>query len=403
MATITDYLKQWGQQLNQGMQGMGPALERGMENPLTHAGLGIYAGSMNGGPGAVPGFLQGMQGFNQVKAQKSAEEDRKLMRELQQGQLGRLKSKDESEEARRRAIIQSLKNNPDMLANNPLARQILMATGDPSELQGIGALGGGGMTPYQQESLNLRREQMQQGREVTPYQQAQIDRWKSQQTEMTPYQQAQVGQWQSENARKEAEAQRGATAARQKSMGSANALDAKFQGATAELDKLSEKLNQFQQSPGFRSVYGPFGKQTEQLVDKTGALVAPAAANALAARDEIMAMGGLSRMMDLKGSGVSLGQVTEAEHKLLQQSFGNLKAAQTEEAAAQRIKELQDNISTVKQRLTQAYQSDRSLYDVQGGEDESRDFQDAQRALQARPDMRDEINRRLMQKYGRGL
>lgn len=363
MATIADYLKQWGQQLNQGMQGMAPALERGMQNPLTHAGLGIYAGSMNGGPGAVPGFLQGMQGFNQVKAQQSAEEDRKLMRELQQGQLGRLKAKDESEEARRRAVIQSLQNNPDMLANNPLARQVLMATGDPSELQGLGGLAPQAMTPYQQESLNLRREQMQQGRDVTPYQQAQIDRWKSQQTEMTPYQQAQVRQWELESQRKGAEASRGATEATRKTMGSVNDLDTKFQGATAELDKLGAKLNQFSQMPGFGAVYGRFGKATEKLVENTGAMVAPAAANALAVRDEILAMGGLSRMLDLKGSGASLGQVTEAEHKLLQQSFGNLKAAQTEEEAAGRVKELMNNVNAVKQRLTQAYRADRSLYE----------------------------------------
>lgn len=364
MATIADYLKQWGQQLNQGMQGMAPALERGMQNPLTHAGLGIYAGSMNGGPGAVPGFLQGMQGFNQVKAQRSAEEDRKLMRELQQGQLGRLKAKDESEEARRRAVIQSLQNNPDMLANNPLARQVLMATGDPSELQGLGGLVPQGMTPYQQESLNLRREQMQQGREVTPYQQAQIDRWRSQQTEMTPYQQAQVQQWQAESQRKEAETQRAAAMSRQKTLGTVNDLDAKFQGATAELDRLSAKLNQFVQMPGLSTVYGRAGKQAEKLVEKTGTLLAPDVANAITMRDEIMAMGGLSRLMDLKGSGVSLGQVTEAEHKLLQQSFANLRGAQTEEAAAQRIKELMENVNAVKQRITQAYQADRSLYDA---------------------------------------
>lgn len=412
MASIADYLRQFGGQMNQGLQGLRPALEQGFANPLTHAGLGIMMGSQQGGPGAAAGFMQGMHGYNQFAGQQAQIEDQKAMRQLQAAQLARMGKQDEREDTSRKVLMDALRNNPQMLADNPLARTVLESTGDPSQLQGLGGLMPRAPTPmgeYQAGLLDLQRQRL--GLDQMRYgDTADIQR---QRVEMEGKRAGlderrldldarRVGSMEAAEQRAASTAQRQAMADQQKKLISANALDAKYKGAIAELDNYDKRLKEFAEMPGFSTAFGAAGMLAEKYPTATG-MISPETNNAIARRKELQAQGMLSALLELSGAGVSLAPISNADAEALKAKAGNLEAAQTPAAAKRATDEMRAQLDATKRRIAEAYQADRALYEVQGGADESRDFQDAQRALQARPDMRDEINRRLMQKYGRGL
>ena len=65
---------------------------------------------------------------------------------------------------------------------------------------------------------------------------------------------------------------------------------------------------------------------------------------------------GLDELQSLKASGTTLGQVTEAEHRLLQSVMGNLKQSQSQDQFTQNLQRLKTTLADVKQRRQQAAQ-----------------------------------------------
>lgn len=130
------------EKLSQGTQAAGPQLERGLANPLTHAGLGIMLGSQQGNP--LAGFAQGMQNYGGFAQQ--AMQARRFQ-----------KQEEEEEEAKRlrQMQIDYMKSNPQILEKlrqtNPLAAAQIEMTGDIASIKGLQHFGD---DPYKQAQMS---------------------------------------------------------------------------------------------------------------------------------------------------------------------------------------------------------------------------------------------------------
>lgn len=376
MASIADYLRQFGGQIDQRMQGLRPALEKGFANPLTHAGLGIMMGSERGGPGAAAGFMQGMQGYNQFAAQQAQMQDQQMMRQLQAAQLSRLERGDKNEEATRRAVMEALRGNPQLLANNPLARTVLETTGDPSQLQGLGGLMPKEPTPmgeYQAGLLDIQRQRL--GLDAQRYgESSEIQRMRAEMEgkragldeRRLGLDERRVSNMEAASARAAEKEARAAQAAQQKNLISRNDLKGKYDAAMAELDQYASRLDQFTKMKDFDMGFGPTGMLAEKYPGASSVL-APGVLDVHARRKEIAAQGGLTSLVELKGAGANLTPVSNTDLQVLQQKAGNLETAQSAEQARQIAKEMREQIERTKQRVTDAYKADSSLYDVDTG------------------------------------
>jgi hypothetical protein len=67
-------------------------------------------------------------------------------------------------------------------------------------------------------------------------------------------------------------------------------------------------------------------------------------------------------LVDLKGAGASLAPISNTDAEALKAKAGNLEAAQSWESAQKAVADIRAQIAATRQRVTQAYQADRSLY-----------------------------------------
>jgi ribosomal protein L1 len=117
---------------------------------------------------------------------------------------------------------------------------------------------------------------------------------------------------------------------------------------TYNLDMVSAKANALAKHPGLGKITGMVGAFPNMPGSE--------AANAKAALDSLKASVGLDTLVALKqGSGAGLGQVTEAEHKLLQNYISALEQAQSEDAMKKALSDISTWTQKARGRVSTAY------------------------------------------------
>ena len=132
MATFADIL-----------QGLNTRLTTGMNQPLTQLGLQMLAqsGPQANNPGFGARLGQAGMGFAQQQGQMQELQQQQMLRQIQQQQIAAAAAKQESENRARSRVQSMIQSDPNILANNPLARAVLESTGDYSAIGDLAKLG----------------------------------------------------------------------------------------------------------------------------------------------------------------------------------------------------------------------------------------------------------------------
>lgn len=335
------------------MQKANGNLGTAFQNPWTQLGLQLMAagGQQPGDPTLGQRFAQAGQGFMNQQAQQAELQQQQLLRQIQLGQLNKQVKAQEMDEQTRQMVRDRVKSDSSILANSPLARAVLEATGDISGIADLAKIGqpAAPKAPFTYEE-NLPGGERQQYiwdpstggyRATAPYrptQQQAIDQraQQFQQTQEFKQQQAntQQQQWQAEQGVREqnasASADRASTAAAAEFRKSENAVrerkveQAKMQSQYRIADKRFEDAEQRIQTlinhPGLKGNYGLYGT--------VGNLPGADAANARALLSELRETLSFSELNQLKQMGVNLAPITEAERDAAGKSVANLENAQ---------------------------------------------------------------------------
>lgn len=344
------------------LQGAGNNLNAGFNSPWTQLGLQMLqaSGQMQGDPSFAQRFGAAGQGFLKQQQESAEQQQQQLLRQIQLGQLAKQVQGQDSEEKRRKMLIDAVKNNPDILSNSPLARAVLEATGDVSGIADIAKIGQptAPKVPYTYEE-NLPTGERQQyiwdqatgtHRATAPYwppQQQAIDQ-RGQQFEQTMgFKQQQAGtaqsQWEQEQAVREqqagtaaqraqaqvdAELRKGEKAVRERKVDQIN-LQSQYRVADQRFGEVEQRIQTLLQHPGLRGNYGLYGK--------LGNIPGAEAANARVLINELREMLSFTELNRLKQMGVNLAPITEAERDAAGKSFANLENAQDFESVQNQL------------------------------------------------------------------
>jgi hypothetical protein len=119
------------------------------------------------------------------------------------------------------------------------------------------------------------------------------------------------------------------------------------QSVSSTMDTLAQDLETLASHPGLSGITGTvFGRTPSALPSSLGA-------NALL--EKIMARGGLSELTDLKASGATLGQVSNAEGERLKAAFGELNTSQSTADMKTALIRAANRAKEVKLRAEEAY------------------------------------------------
>ena len=369
------------------MRGMGGQLEQGFNNPFTQLGLQMLAasGQMPGDPSFGQRFAAAGQGFMQQRQQAAELEQQKLLRQIQMGQLAKQLGQQETDAATRKRLQEMVKNNPDILANSPLARAVLESTGDVTGIAELAKVGQPA-TPKQPYTFeeNLPGGEKQQYiwdqatggyRTTQPYrptQQQAIDMRGAQFERQQGLREQQAGvkqdQWQAEQALREQQAQttttRAQTAASQEARVSAenarkNGLDqaklgAQFRAADAQLQ---DKINQVQALIDHPGLAGNFG-----LRGAIPPIPGSDSANAFTEIERLKAGLGLSELVRLEQQGVKLTPVSNTDLATAEKSAANLDKVQDAGQAVEQLKRVKATLERAREEARGSFDQISSLY-----------------------------------------
>lgn len=130
---------------------------------------------------------------------------------------------------------------------------------------------------------------------------------------------------------------------------------------SSNLDRLATAANEVQQHPGLAGITGTRGAFPN--------IPGSAAADAQAKLDTLKAQVGFGTLQEMRNaskSGGALGQVTEAEHRLLQNAIAALEKSQSKAQMAESLQKIKDYADAAKGRLREAYNLKHHAGAVQG-------------------------------------
>ena len=131
---------------------------------------------------------------------------------------------------------------------------------------------------------------------------------------------------------------------------------AAYTGAVSEIDSLINDINNLSQHKGLQKITG--AKAGTEVVRAARAFVDQDAANAQAIMDKIKSKGTLRALTDLRNNsptGGALGNVSDADVRLLTNSFGTLAQTQDTDTFRQSLNDILAQLAASKDRLKNAY------------------------------------------------
>lgn len=135
-----------------------------------------------------------------------------------------------------------------------------------------------------------------------------------------------------------------------KLQGVLNQDTAMLQGTTADLDRLASEANKLLNHPGLSGITGAVGK----IPNIPGSKAADARATLDAMKSQV-AFSVLQTMRNNSKTGGALGQVSDAEGKLLQNNLAALDTTQSTDALKSSLKQIIEYTNNAKDRLHSAY------------------------------------------------
>jgi len=283
--------------------------------------------------GAVGGFneMQQAQQAAQLRQQEVAQTGQ--LREMQLTQAAAQQKRAEEQEQQRQVFMQVMRENPNM-APGDITRLLMQQTGDPNLLRNLtsGQQAEKQPTPPYQREVSLgggRTQTFQWNPETRQHDIAVGEPF------MDP-RQATMGRQEAAADVKRVEYER------KQGLQVTKAVDG--------LSKLEGVTRQLLDSPGLVGIYGVRG----QFPDIPGG----EAANARVLLDTLKSRGGLKELQELKAAGGTLGQVSNFENQMLQNSFEALQTTQSVDQAQMHLQRILEGIERARGNLANAYNVD---------------------------------------------
>lgn len=436
MATFMDMFNQAGQGLSGAFQ-----------NPWTQLGMQMLGqgGWQAGNPGFGQRFAAAGQGFMQQQAQAQAAQRAQVTQQLEMAKAKAEYEKTQREQQTRQTIMERVRNDPTFMSDSPMARSILEITGDPSQLKDLGSLqpkgpgapkmpyhyavknpdgtetqmvydqsapggyrAGATYRPTSQQNVDLRGQTLEQtgAQRETALSQAQqrIDAAEANAQRMAEQRDRQLAQGDqriaAEAARAEAAriaAETKAEANRVKATVKREDLTRGYNGAVRQIDTTLKLIKELEDSKGLNNLFGVRGQIP---------FTVPSSDTAFAqTRMERLKGGlGLGELIRLEQNGVKLTPVSNTDLQKVEQSAAALGSLQSAEDARAELGRIRETLENAKKEAEGNYKAFSSAYDTPSeSSGYEADAAEAAALIQQRPDLADEVNRRLQQKYGKGL
>ena len=336
----------------------------------------LASGPQANNPGFGARLGQAVQGMGQQQLQQQQLEQTNMLRQIQQATMMRQMQQMKQEQDAREGVRTAVQNDPTLLANNPMARQILSQTGDVGMAGDIAKLGGGGPKPptmkqtydqynpdgtVTQQIYDYQTGQYKQGATYTPTAQQRVNL----EQEFRPQEfglkkqnadtvQANAGTAQGKLELAQSKEAREAAKALRESNLSQEQLRQGYTGATAQIDETIADAQRLMDHPGFNSLFGPNGMI--QAVPGTSA------ADAKALYDQFVSKIGFSELQRLKQMGISLTPTSNVDVENAQKSAASIARSQSDAGARQSLNTFIDKMKKARGEATTNFDRMSSLY-----------------------------------------
>lgn len=363
-------------------------LNQGLGNltgtPLGQIGtqLLMASGPQQGNPGMGARLGQAVAGMGDMQINQQRLQQTEQLRQFQQMTMMRQMRAMQQEEQQRAAIQDQVKNDPSFLANNPMARQIVGATGDFGMAAELAKLNPQPKAPnmkqtYDQHNPDGTVTQQVYNYDTGKYEAGATYRPTAQQNvdiagaryNMDAFYRPQEFELKQQNADTVAQnagvaAQRSTTAFNKEQRETAAALkknniDAEqlrqgYTGAASQIDETIADANNLLNHPGFNSLFGPDGMVT--------AIPGTEAANAKALYDQFVSKIGFSELQRLKQMGISLTPTSNVDVENAQKSAASIARSQSNEGARQSLQTYIQKMQKARGEAESNYNRMSSLY-----------------------------------------
>lgn len=386
MASFMDMLSGLGDKIGAGYQDFSQNFDARMQQPMTQLGLQMMlaAGPQQGNPGIGSRMAQALAGYSQNAMQQQQVAQQAQLRKIQQQEIEARQQAMEGSQQQRRAVMDYVKANPNILANNPLARGILENTGDVSRLDDIAKLTGGAVpqpkTPWQykvsnpdgtvtEHTYNPQTQAFEAGQPYKPTAQQMVD-ISGRRADIA--EQGLGIQQQGMDIRQQATgvAADKLALAQQKELREQNALQLKnniakkdlsaaYTGANNQLGDVEKLATEILESPHLGRIFG--------VNSKFPTMPGSPAAGLEVKLNSLLAKGGLSEIVRLGSQGIHLTPVSDNDIKMVQQSFANFDRSQDVGQAQETLKNIIAAVRRARDDAKQSYESASALYGGDSG------------------------------------
>lgn len=317
---------------------------------------------------------QAFQGMGQQQLQQQQLEQTNALRAIQQATLMR-QARQMQQEEERRTKVQELAKDPNFMANNPMARQIIGATGDFGMAADLAKLQPGIKPPTMKQTYDQYNPDgtvtqqiydydtggYKQGATYTPTAQQRVDletQYRPKEFELKQQNadtvQTNAGTAQAKIELAKSKEQREQAANLRKNGIELEQLRQGYTGATAQIDETIQDAQRLMDHPGFNSLFGPNGM--------INAVPGTAAADAKALYDQFVSKIGFSELQRLKQMGISLTPTSNVDVENAQKSAASIARSQSDAGARQSLTTFIDKMRKARGEASTNFDRMSSLY-----------------------------------------